>query len=534
MNSSSSGVATIRELTQPHINVTFALSGKQIPADHGYLLYSAIARATGSAGVSAGSAGILPASDRSAGILPASTGTSVPPVSALHKTDWLAIELISGFPSGPGLIALSDRGATLHLRIPAEHYRDVLPLAGKRLDIGGHQLRLGLPVARPLEPAPSLYARVVTIKKFTEPEPFLDAVNRQLDSLGAKGTAELPRDEQGRYRRRIVTIHGKSVVGFSVAVKNQRLSASLNSPRINHRMKQGTIPSDQRLSAEVEAGRNRRRVGTRGKRCTSPVEPFTHPDLLAAQDITVFNTIPTYIFLDFHHNHRDTSLLTEVIAMFVDLSFRVIGNEIPIDHGYALYGSLSRFQPSLHQADWLAVHPINGLVVGNGELLISKDSRLRLRLPMEKLPEVMPLAGKRLEVVSGKRGGLVHIGTPEIYSLRPSESLYSHCVTIKVSEVEEGRQTPSREMLLAAARKQLDARGITGDVWVDDECDATGRERSRRILRIKDRVIVGYAVTVLSLSDEDSLKLQQSGLGGRQRMGCGIFTPVKREAQRSR
>jgi CRISPR-associated protein Cas6 len=166
------------------INVSFSLSGKQLPADHGYLLYSAISRST----------------------------------SSLHGIDWLAIELISGLPSGCGLIALSERGATLRLRIPADHYRDVLPLAGKRLDIGGHQIRLGLPVARPLEPGPSLYARVVTIKKFTEPEPFIEAVNRQLDSLGVKGRIELPHDDQGRYRRRIVTIHGKSVVGFSVAV----------------------------------------------------------------------------------------------------------------------------------------------------------------------------------------------------------------------------------------------------------------------------------------------------------------------------
>jgi CRISPR-associated protein Cas6 len=59
----------------------------------------------------------------------------------------------------------------------------VLLLAGKRLDIGGHQIRLGLPVAHPLEPAPSLYARVVTIKKFTEPDPFLEAVERKLDSF---------------------------------------------------------------------------------------------------------------------------------------------------------------------------------------------------------------------------------------------------------------------------------------------------------------------------------------------------------------
>ncbi|HEV8367008.1 MAG TPA: type I-MYXAN CRISPR-associated protein Cas6/Cmx6, partial [Pyrinomonadaceae bacterium] len=119
---------------RPCINVSFSLSGKQLPADHGYLVYSAISRS----------------------------------ISSLHGIDWLAIELISGFPSGRGLIALPERDATLRLRIPAGHYRDVLPLAGKRLDIGGHQIRLGLPVARPLEPAPSLYARVVTIKKFTE------------------------------------------------------------------------------------------------------------------------------------------------------------------------------------------------------------------------------------------------------------------------------------------------------------------------------------------------------------------------------
>ena len=167
----------------PSINVSFALSGKQLPADHGYLVYSAISKS-----------------------------------SSLHRIDWLAIELISGFPSGRGLINLPERDATLRLRIPADHYRDVLLLAGKRLDIGGHQIRLGLPVARPLEPASSLYARVVTIKKFTEPEPFIDAVKRRLDSFGVKGRVELPLDERGRYRRRIVTIHGKSVVGFSVAV----------------------------------------------------------------------------------------------------------------------------------------------------------------------------------------------------------------------------------------------------------------------------------------------------------------------------
>jgi len=145
---------------RPSINVSFLLRGTELPADHGYLLYSAISRFS----------------------------------SSLHGIDWLAIELISGFPSGRGLIALPERDATLRLRIPADHYRDVLPLAGKRLDIGGYQIRLGLPVAHALEPAASLYARVVTIKKFTEPESFIEAVKRKLDLFGVRGRVELPRD----------------------------------------------------------------------------------------------------------------------------------------------------------------------------------------------------------------------------------------------------------------------------------------------------------------------------------------------------
>jgi CRISPR-associated protein Cas6 len=216
---SNSSASTIPQPDQsPCINVAFALSGKQLPADHGYLLYSAISRLTDRGSSQTVSAGVASGTGVPPVITGVASGTGVPPVSPLHKAPWLAIELISGFPSGPGLIALPDRGATLRLRIPADHYRDALPLAGKRLDIGGHQIRLGLPVAHPLEPASSLYARVVTIKKFTEPEPFLEAVQRKLDSFGVKGRVELPPDEQGRYRRRIVTIHGKSVVGFSVAV----------------------------------------------------------------------------------------------------------------------------------------------------------------------------------------------------------------------------------------------------------------------------------------------------------------------------
>jgi CRISPR-associated protein Cas6 len=178
--------AAIDTEATPWIAVHFPVQGRQLPADHGYALYAGITRH-------------LP---------------------YLHGASWLGIELLSGIPWREGMIVLPTRDANLRLRIPADHYGHVLPLAGRRLDLNGHTIRLGIPSARPLQPAASLYARCVTIKKFTEPEPFIDAARRQLETLGITARLELPLDEQGRYRRRIITIQGKRVVGFSVAAHN--------------------------------------------------------------------------------------------------------------------------------------------------------------------------------------------------------------------------------------------------------------------------------------------------------------------------
>jgi CRISPR-associated protein Cas6 len=166
----------------PCITVSFPVQGQRLPADHGYLLYAAITRC----------------------------------VPSLHSVAWLGIELISGVPWTPGIIALPVHGASLGLRLPADKFAQVLPLAGARLELDGYALRLGIPLAHPLMPASSVYARIVTIKKFTESEPFLAAVERQLAQLGITADVELPRDGRTRSRR-IITIHGRKVVGFSLA-----------------------------------------------------------------------------------------------------------------------------------------------------------------------------------------------------------------------------------------------------------------------------------------------------------------------------
>jgi CRISPR-associated protein Cas6 len=213
--------------------------------------------------------------------------------------------------------------------------------------------------------------------------------------------------------------------------------------------------------------------------------------------------------------------------MKIDVSFRILGEQIPLDHGYQLYGSLSHLLPPLHNADWLAIHPINGLALGRRILRLTKKSHLQLRLPPERLPDILPLAGKRLLLADQSKEFPIRLGVPEVYALKPASSLHSRCVVIKVSEAEKNNCQPNREMFLKALHAQMDEREIGGEVWIDDRKDKQGRELSRRILQIKDKKIVGYTVRVSGLNnDDDSIKLQEIGLGGRQRMGCGIFVPL--------
>jgi CRISPR-associated endonuclease/helicase Cas3 len=49
----------------------------------------------------------------------------------------------------------------------------------------------------------------------------------------------------------------------------------------------------------------------------------------------------------------------------------------------------------------------------------------------------------------------------------------------------------------------------------------------RRVLRIGGKRVVGFAVRVTGLTPQESLLLQEVGVGGRRRMGCGVFSPTK-------
>ncbi len=199
----------------------------------------------------------------------------------------------------------------------------------------------------------------------------------------------------------------------------------------------------------------------------------------------------------------------------IDLAFEVAGTTIPLDYGYGLFSALCRVVPRLHGDRKVGVHPIRGIRLQPRRLTLVPQSRLRLRLPAEEIAPYLVLAGSRIEL----EGDHLAVGIPRVEPLRPSANLTARLVTIG-QIIEPGAFEES-------LGRQLAGYGVSAKAKIQPSTDPERKgQPTRRVLRIKGRKIVGYAVRVDGLTAEESLTVQEHGLGSRRRMGCGMFVPV--------
>jgi CRISPR-associated endonuclease/helicase Cas3 len=207
----------------------------------------------------------------------------------------------------------------------------------------------------------------------------------------------------------------------------------------------------------------------------------------------------------------------EIIPVTIELVFPVFGNTVATDHAYSLYAALSGVVSRFHdEHSPFRFAPITGIATPDGRLHIAWHSRLRVRLPDDVVRVALPLAGKRLALGDST----VRLGVPSLRALIAAPSLIARMVTFKNAE------TPGE--FLTTARAKLVDLGVSGrpQLPVHLEGDRAGQPK-RRVVRLKGVTIPGYSLIVTELSSTDSLTLQESGLGGRTRLGCGFFTPVK-------
>lgn len=204
--------------------------------------------------------------------------------------------------------------------------------------------------------------------------------------------------------------------------------------------------------------------------------------------------------------HNDIELIQNP---YIQLAFPVIGQALPIDHGYQLYSALKYRLMELKDWDDVSIKTISGkLDVNNrNQLDLTNRSKLLIRLPSEKVPFVYSFSGKFLNIGKQK----IRLGIPEMNFLQPKSRLRSHIVVIR------GYEEP--KTFIEAAKRQIEALGIRASLKLISKKDGTTKPKT---LKVK-QIIVGFGIEANNLSETDSIVLQEKGLGGKQKMGCGVF-----------
>ncbi len=187
-----------------------------------------------------------------------------------------------------------------------------------------------------------------------------------------------------------------------------------------------------------------------------------------------------------------------------DLVFDLQGFEIPADHGMALYRAIIEAVPELADLP-MAIHPVHGAPSGrNDNLVINRRVKLMLRLPAEQAE----LAGKLSGCEIDPGAGPIRIGDLKVRGLTPYATLYSHLVVYDSRD--EG-------CLLDEARAELEQMGVSAGLICG----------KRHKITLPEGVFEGNSLMLHDIKLDQSILIQERGLGNYRQFGCGVFIPHK-------
>jgi CRISPR-associated protein Cas6 len=194
-------------------------------------------------------------------------------------------------------------------------------------------------------------------------------------------------------------------------------------------------------------------------------------------------------------------------ATVVDMVFPLAGHSLPRDHAQALQQALLQALPWLLEEPQAGVHPVKLVSGSEGQALLSQRTRLLLRLPRERVAAAQALAGRMIEV----GGSTLQLGTPHVRELLPHATLYAHAVAAPGADEGAFMQAVAGELQFLAVRTQT----------------VCGKRHSRQL---QGQTLTTFSLMLHALSQPDSLRLQETGLGPHRLLGCGIFVPHKSAA----
>jgi CRISPR-associated protein Cas6 len=209
----------------------------------------------------------------------------------------------------------------------------------------------------------------------------------------------------------------------------------------------------------------------------------------------------------------------EVPDDIVDLVFDIQCRELPVDHQSDLSEALCAHVPELADDNPLAVHSIHLAGSQNGwerpdpelgqRLILSRRTKLILRVTADARDRI----AERLDGVELDVGGCaMRVGRSKTKKLSSQGTVFSRYVVLEPGE--DTDETAFMQRIVS----QLAERGI----------------RVRKALSGKTTELQGpegpiltRSLMIADLAADESVRLQQEGLGPLRHMGCGIFIPHK-------
>ena len=205
----------------------------------------------------------------------------------------------------------------------------------------------------------------------------------------------------------------------------------------------------------------------------------------------------------------------QVSDAIVDVVCKLDCRSLPVDHAFALSEAVREHLPWFIEESGAGIHPISIPEAGNGwlrpegsdEILhLSKRTKLILRIPSSRFDDATVLLRQKMSVAGNEM--MVTKMTERL--LQPMETVFS-----RYNVVEDGMDEADFMREIMQSLKSLD---ITPRKMLP------GREHS---LRTENGVLKTLTLMIAELSAEESLRLQQNGIGQHQHMGCGLFIPQK-------
>jgi CRISPR-associated protein Cas6 len=198
----------------------------------------------------------------------------------------------------------------------------------------------------------------------------------------------------------------------------------------------------------------------------------------------------------------------------VDAVFAIACPCLPVDHAYALQQAIQEALPWFAEEPHAGLHTVHGAASGSGWmrpegadalLQLSHRAKLALRLPGHRLEDAAALVGRTLQVAGWPLG-------VEKMALRPLSritTLFARCVVLAAGD---------EAAFVGAASAGLGALGIRPERMVCGR--VTPVATPARTYQTRSLMLAGLTI-------DQSLLLQQSGLGAGRKFGCGLFIPHK-------